>query len=266
MKSIVFLLLFFIASVGNAAEDVRVWNNTPLTIVLPVKQEVRVIFPTSVHLQVPIETTQVLESMAPNPEVVYWTALAPFDGSRVIATSHDKKTVYLVDLVAEEGADATPKRIEDPARVLIETSVNQNTEIPKPSSNDPAEIILTRFVSQSLYAPKRLIPTDQNIFQVDGVSLPADFPLLRSQKGERYALSVVGAWNGYGRYITAVMVTNLSDVSARVNPALVVGNFTHITSQHLWLSHTGSMEDRTTLYLISRVPFASAILEDGYGY
>jgi hypothetical protein len=90
--------------------------------------------------------------------------------------------------------------------------------------------------------------------------------LLRSQAGEKYHYRIVGSWSGYGRYITAVLVINQSPVQLQVNPGLVQGNFTHITPQHLYLGPTGSLEDRTTLYLISDSPFVSALQEDGYGY
>ena len=267
---VVSLLCRFAYANTPVSEEVRVWNNTPMTVVLPVNQDVRVIFPVPVDIQVPADTMQVLESLAPNQTVVYWKASASFDTSRVIATSLDRKTVYLLDLVATADAQPIAVRIEDPNRIINTASPDSEARTvsgqPKASLTDPAEIVLTRFAAQSLYAPARLVPTNSNIFPVEDVSLPSDFPLMDSQQGEYYDVKVVGAWSGYGRYITAVMVTNRSNVAVRINPAFVNGNFTHITPQHLWLDSAGSLENRTTLYLISDVPFASAIVEDGYGY
>jgi integrating conjugative element protein (TIGR03749 family) len=249
------------------ADRTLVWNKQPITIVLPVGKEVRVTFPTEVALQLPMAVTDKLESLAPNEQVLYWKAKEAFDPVRAIAASSDNESVYLIDLVAQPGALTEAIRIEDPDRIVA--SVPQDAaalESVETELLDPPEIVLTRFASQSLYAPRRLMPVNGDIHKQAISALPADFPLMRSQQGERYAFSVVGAWSGYGRYITAVMVSNESAVSVQINPGLVIGNFTHITPQHLTLGPLGSLEDRTTLYLISDVPFASAILEDGYGY
>lgn len=251
------------------ADRTIIWDKYPLTIILPVGEEVRVTFPADVALQIPMEVTEKLESLAPNQRIVYWKATEEFDSVRAIATSTDNETVYLVDLVAQKGAPVEALIIEDPDRVVVQQT--EQTDGLESFHNeqellDPPEILLTRFASQSLYAPRRLIPVNPDIAAQAITAIPANFPLMRSQSGEQYSFSIVGAWSGYGRYVTAVMVINKSPVKVYINPGLIAGNFTHITAQHLTLGVTGSLEDRTTLYLISDTPFASAIMEDGYGY
>lgn len=270
MNPKVMLLMVIVVLPLNAwADRTLVWNKMPITIVLPVDEEIRVTFPTDVNLQLPMEVTESLESLAPNQQVVYWKAKTPFDVVRAIATSTDNETVYLIDLVAQQGALVESLVIEDPDRIVKQQAESEAVSASEESSRDlidPPEILLTRFASQSLYAPRRLMPTNSDIHNQPIGSLPANFPLLRSQAGEQYTFSVVGAWSGYGRYVTAVMVVNHSDLTIQINPGLVAGNFTHITAQHLMLGARGTLEDRTTLYLISEAPFASAIMEDGYGY
>ena len=251
------------------ADRTIVWDKYPITIVLPVGEEIRVTFPTDVALQLPLEVTEKLESLAPNQRVVYWKANEEFDSVRAIATSTDNESVYLLDLVAQKNAIVESLIIEDPDRVVAQQSesaasvesFNSTLEL-----LDPPELILTRFASQSLYAPRRLMPVNPDIYAQSISALPTNFPLMRSQSGEQYRFSIVGGWSGYGRYVTAVMVMNTSPVVIHINPGLVAGNFTHITAQHLTLGAGGTLEDRTTLYLISDTPFASAIMEDGYGY
>jgi integrating conjugative element protein (TIGR03749 family) len=216
-----------------------------------------------------LEVTEKLESLAPNQRIVYWKAVEEFDSVRAIATSTDNETVYLVDLVAQKNAVVESIFIEDPDRILVqqgERSEHAESASAVQELLDPPELILTRFASQTLYAPRRLIPVNPDINAQAISALPANFPLMRSQRGEQYSFSVVGAWSGYGRYVTAVMVMNKSAVGVHINPGLISGNFTHITAQHLTLGVAGSLEDRTTLYLVSDTPFASAIMEDGYGY
>jgi integrating conjugative element protein (TIGR03749 family) len=251
------------------ADRTIVWDKYPLTIVLPVGEEIRVTFPADVALQLPLDVTEKLESLAPNQRIVYWKAVEEFDSVRAIATSTDNETVYLVDLIAQKNAAVESIVIEDPDRILVEQGEHSESAVSASAIQellDPPELILTRFASQTLYAPRRLMPVNPDINAQAISALPSNFPLMRSQKGEQYTFSVVGAWSGYGRYVSAVMVMNKSAVSVHINPGLVVGNFTHITAQHLTLGVAGSLEDRTTLYLVSDTPFASAIMEDGYGY
>lgn len=253
------------------ADRTIVWDKSPITVVIPVGEEVRITFPTDVTIQVPSNLIEGLKSLAPNQQMVYWTATTTFDKSRIIATSTDSKSVYLIDLAAVQGTPKENLIIEDADRVLAHQSESQSqaTESREEASReltDPPEMVLTRFASQSLYAPRRLMPVNADIAPQPFPKLSSDFPLMRSQWGEKYQFSIAGAWAGYGFYITAVLVVNQSNTPIAINPGLVQGNFTHITPQHLNLGPMGSLEDRTTLYLISTVPFASAIQEDGYGY
>ncbi len=270
MRSYIRLLMVLWAAVPPAvlAERNIIWNSTPLTLVIPVGEEIRVTFPTDVLLQVPASLTSSLESLAPNQRIVYWKATAAFDSARVVAQSVDNQTVYLIDLVAQPGASAEPVVIEDANRVLTahSDSADESAAGVQQELYDPPEIILTRYASQTLYAPQRLVPVNESISPLTDVQLARDFPLVRAQEGERYRLSIVGAWSGFGLYLTAVLVVNESPLRIAINPGLVQGNFTHITTQHLTLGPQGSLEDRTTLYLISTVPFNAAILEDGYGW
>ena len=269
------LLIFFagITSLCAAAERTVIWTNDPITLVLPIGKEVRVTFPTDVVLQIPAGLSDKLSSMAPNQQMVYWTANEQMEKSRVIATSTDNETVYLLDLIANDSGVDEAIRLEDPARVSSNNS-NQSAASEAASNNsqqadtqlsDPSEIVLTRFASQSLYAPRRLVPSNGEIQQAHA-KIPNNFPLIKSENGEVFRYEVVGAWTGYGHYITAVMVVNESAISVRFNPGLVHGNFSHITAQHLNFGPKGTLEDRTTIYLISAAPFASALQEDSYGY
>lgn len=253
------------------ADRTLVWDKNPLTVVIPVGEEVRLTFPTDVTIQVPENLVNGLKSLAPNQQMVYWTADTAFDKSRIIATSTDSKSVYLIDLAAVQGTPKESFIIEDADRVLAHQSEMQSPgsgdrEYVSRELLDPPEMVLTRFASQSLYAPRRLMPVNADIAPQPFPKLVPDFPLMRSQWGEQYQYSIAGAWAGYDAYITAVLVVNKSNTPVAINPGLIQGNFTHITAQHLQLGAKGSLEDRTTLYLISAVPFASAIQEDGYGY
>src|SRR5690606_38015016 len=177
------------------ADQTLVWNNAPVPVLLPVGKEVRFIFPTDVTLQVPHSVIAKLDSLAPNQQMVYWTAKEAFDSARVIAMSHDGGSVYLIDLSASANAPSDNMRLEDPARINVgdeRDAASPDRVASAPSLQDPAEIVLTRYASQTLYAPKRLMPASGDIFVQRGASIPRDFPLLRSQHGEHYYVDVVG--------------------------------------------------------------------------
>lgn len=267
-----FLVLMFLLPVTVMADVRRVWDEKPLTVVLPVGHEVRVIFPTEVDVQVPMGIGERLQSLAPNERMIYWTATEQFDPARIIATAKDGKTVYILDVAASPSGTHEDVFIEDPARQAdaeLESQAmagGENTIDVDESLVDPAEIILTRFASQTLYAPSRLMPVDERIVAVTPPALTVNFPLLQSAHGERFTVKVVGAWAGFGRYITAVLAINKTPLRFQLDLSRVRGNFTHIAAQHLMIGAAGSLEDRTTLYLISSQPFNAALLEDSYAY
>lgn len=257
------------------ADGRRVWEEKPLSLVLPVGQEVRVTFPTDVDIQVPLAVSEKLTSLAPNNRMIYWTPTEAFPIGRILATAKDGHTVYVIDLSADKSAIKEDVVIEDPSRVSVTTggasnltqspTESQTEEEPEPLE-DPAEIILTRFASQSLYAPSRLMPSDARIALTKSKPLDKNFPLLQSGRGELVSVNVVGAWTGFGRFVTAVLIVNQTPVAFEFDASRVRGNFTHITAQHLRIGPKGALTDRTTLYLISDVPFAEALTEDSYAY
>jgi integrating conjugative element protein (TIGR03749 family) len=269
-----FVMLLSVSAAMVQADVRRVWDEKPLTILLPVGKELRVTFPTDVAVQVPLGISEKLTSLAPNNKMIYWTATETFNRSRVIATATDGRTVYVIDVEATNTAAKEDILIEDPARVVDQPSVSMQPATASNTENenddevleDPAEILLTRFAAQTLYAPSRLMPTDARISPVNFLTLQRDFPLLQSGQGEQVAVTVVGAWVGFGRHVTAVFITNQTNVRFEFDASRVRGNFTHITAQHREVGAKGSLTDRTTLYLISTIPFAEALTEDSYAY
>lgn len=279
------ILTIAMASAWCQAETRRVYEDKPLSIAVPVKKEVRIVFPQDVNIQIPEELEAKINHLVPDSHTIYWTAKEPFAPARLIATALNGGKVYVVDIAADSKNPLEDIRIEDPSVVAavhaaqakptsrllpsseanFEDQANSETPDEKPLS-DPAEVVLTRFAAQSLYAPSRLIPTDNRISVASMPSIPKNFPLLQSSQGERFSVEPVGAWTGFNHYITAVLIVNQTPVFLQFDATKVRGNFTHITAQHINIGPKGSLEDRTTLYLISDVPFADALLEDSYGF
>ena len=271
---------------SHAEDTRRVWDNRPLPVALPVGKEVRWIFPQDVTVQIPEEMTPKIKTLLPDAHTVYITATEKFSTARVLATGNKDGKVYILDVSAAANNLVEDMRLEDPALLPAANETNTakptsrliETELPdqqdgtsqdafdeKPLS-DPPEIVLTRFAMQTLYAPSRLIPSSERISRAGNPTLPKAFPLIQSTQGERFSYEAVGAWQGFGHYVTAVLVVNQTPIRVLVDLTKVRGNFSHVTAQHHYIGPKGDLTDRTTLYLISDKPFNEAVLEDAYAY
>ena len=247
-----------------------VHTDRPIALTFKTNHEHRFMFPEAVNVDVPAQLTQVMHSLQPTAQVVYWTPASAFESMRVIARSLDNERVYLLDIRSSEDASAVDYRLENPALVVTTEGAASSDvdEIPSAATNakNPFPIELTRYVSQLLYAPARLRPKASGIRQLPVAAADLTVDLLNSQKGETYRYRLIGQWRGYGHHITAVEVVNQSPVTVELDLRRVRGNWLAITAQHTWLGATNSLEDRTTLYLISKPPFGQALEELAYGF
>lgn len=249
-----------------------VWQNRPLPITLkPGKAEIRVVFPADVDIQVPVAILDKVTTLQINPRVVYWTAKESFPAAQVVAISQESGEVYLIQLSANENGSTNPITIDDPTWI-IRQQPQAPTTIPSPAAKatalqDPPEIVLARHVAQTLYAPVRLLPTSSTIHRIPVNDLPNNFALKRSQRGEIYNYKVLGQWQGYGRYITAIKLENTSALTIdAIDLRTIRGAFTHVATQHPSLGPAQTDEAITTLYLISLTPFQTAVGETNYGF
>ena len=247
-----------------------VHTDRPIALTFKTNHEHRFMFPEAVNVDVPAQLTQVMHSLQPTAQVVYWTPASAFESMRVIARSLDNERVYLLDIRSSEDASAVDYRLENPALVVTTEGAASSDvdEIPSAVTNakNPFPIELTRYVSQLLYAPARLRPKASGIRQLPVAAADLTVDLLNSQKGETYRYRLIGQWRGYGHHITAVEVVNQSPVTVELDLRRIRGNWLAITAQHTWLGGMNSLEDRTTLYLISKAPFAQAVEELAYGF
>lgn len=247
-----------------------VHTDRPIALTFKVGHEHRFIFPEAVNVDVPAQLTQVMHSLQPTAQVVYWTPAGAFDSMRVIARSLDNERVYLLDIRSTDDASAVDYRLEDPTLVVTTEGAASSDvdEIPSATTNakNPFPIDLTRYVSQLLYAPARLRPKASGIRQLPAAAAEVNIDLLNSQEGETYRYRLIGQWRGYGHHITAVEVVNQSPLTVELDLRRVRGNWIAITAQHTWLGAANSLEDRTTLYLISKPPFGQAMEELAYGF
>ena len=267
------ILVSAISLCVNASTTVvrLVHTDRPIALTFKVGHEHRFIFPEAVNVDVPAQLTQVMHSLQPTAQVVYWTPASAYESMRVIARSLDSERVYLLDIRSTDDASAVDYRLENPALIVNTENTASSSDAGEVSptlatAKNPFPIELTRYVSQLLYAPARLRPKASGIQQLPVAAADLTVDLLNSQKGETYRYRLIGQWRGYGHHIAAVEVINQSPVTVELDLRRVRGNWLAITAQHTWLGGMNSLEDRTTLYLISKPPFGQAMEELAYGF
>lgn len=250
---------------ATPTETRLVVDQRPLAITLRKDHEHRLHFPEPVMIEVPdglLTSAKVLQADA---QVVYITPTQVSVVQRVIALSQDRDRFYLLDLRVSDDGERTDYRIEEASLLAAarETETTETAAIEKP--RNPAPVELTRYAAQALYGPTRLLPRSSAIRPLAAPTIAKDLDLVRSQRGEAFAVRAVAAWRGYGLHLVAIELQNLSPLRVDVDPRLVRGNWATVTAQHTYLGPQGTPEDRTTLYLVSRNPIAQTLEELAYG-
>jgi integrating conjugative element protein (TIGR03749 family) len=225
----------------------RVWNKTPIHIVLPVGEERRIDFPLAVQLQVPASIRKMSERIQITEDgTVYWIASQSFKRQRVNAVTTTGYS-YILNI------EARPKGHKHAIAIV-------DTRIPKeePATGlkqkfDYDYVDLARFAAQSVYAPDRLIKELPGLRRLD--VLPKPLPLV---KGGDLITEPMAQWIAPtvpSLYVTAVRVTSNSLNTIILDPRLLRGDFLAASSQHGSVNPAGEDGDTTTWYLVSAQPF-----------
>ena len=253
MKSLISIILFLLSqplwSQPIELLEHRVWNKSPIHIVLPVGKERRIDFPLSIQLQVPAsikamsERIQITESGS-----VYWIASQSFKRQRVNAVT-DTGYSYILDI------EARPKGHQHPIAIVDDRIPKQNSNTGQSSGPiyDYDFVDLTRFASQSVYAPERLIKPLPGIRRVtvesEHLSLVKGADLITEPMAQWVVPTIPSL------YVTAVRVTSNSLRIITLDPRLLRGDFLAASSQHSRVNAAGEEGDTTTWYLVSGQPF-----------
>ena len=243
--------LFLMQSLLHAETDTldRIeWKKAPIRLELAVGQEQRIEFPAPVKVGVPASVQSLLRTQSVNG-TVYLMAQAPFGSSRLMVRELDSGQIYLFDVTAaEEGAETHPIQItvtgDSGTAKDVVTGANGS------GLSQPDYIQLTRFAAQQLYAPIRLVKDRPGIIRVPVKRDPVN--LLHG--GTIEAIPLV-AWRANGLYVTAVKLTNRTELPQTLDPRDLRGAWLTATFQHHRLLPKGDEADTTAVYLISARPF-----------
>ncbi|WP_445000219.1 TIGR03749 family integrating conjugative element protein [Halomonas mongoliensis] len=273
MKRLILACLASAVLAGEAmAVEIMHWERRPLEIPLPVDEERIVTLDRNVRVGLPpaLANPEVLRVQSAGG-VLYLKAFEPFETQRVRVQDVESGDVLLLDLSAREGASSEEIMVVDsreasPARASASRSSSgssgpQSSEASRPAAQapggeaqrateTPVPVLLTRHAAQSLYAPQRTIEPLRGASRVP-MRLPESLSTLLPSLP--VTATPLGAWRLDGWTVTAVKLENNDRQRAfELDPRWLQGEFYSATFMHPYLAPRGSVEDTTTVFLVTR--------------
>jgi len=245
MKRYLFgLLIVMLIPIAQAVEILH-WQRLPLSVPLIVGQERIVFIDKNVRVGVPANVAGRLRVQSAGG-AVYLRASEPIEPTRLQLQDADTGALILLDISARAAKEGEPEL--EPVRIVEGDTTSDSTMQPPPRQT-PIAVVLTRFAAQNLYAPLRMIEPVPGIMRVNlrrDLNLETLLPTLPVQA------MALAAWRLENQWVTAVRLTNTSDDWITLDPRLLQGDFLTATFQHSTLGVSGTPEDTTAIYLVTR--------------
>ncbi|MCX8984250.1 TIGR03749 family integrating conjugative element protein [Citrobacter portucalensis] len=252
-----FPLLLLVYLRANATELMQ-WERIPLPVELHVGHERIVIVNRNVRVGYPAGLDSKLRIQS-SGGTVYLEAQKTFPDARLQLKDVDSGELILLDVSATEGDALEPVELQytavygnDADDTADHPPHNTATNDDNPSSALPATpdpVALTRYAAQMLYAPLRTVEPLAGVRQVSP-RLPAHITTLLP--GEPVSATPLGAWQQNEDTVTAIQLQNQSAQRITLDPRALQGTFCAATFQHPWLGASGTAEDTTVVYLVTR--------------
>ena len=250
MSATVFLTALLTSVLAEA--ELLLWDSLPLQVSIPVGSERTLRFPASVReVRLPQSLDDRLRTQAIENSV-HWLAAESFATQRVIVETAAGNN-YLFDLRADAAG----------ARSVIEIVRKEDADSDRQLSSLPVPVTLVRHAAMQLFAPRRFLSADPPIRSLPDTNRPLPPQLLQ---GVDFEYRLLGMWSGYGHFVTAVAVRNLSELQIVLDPrtfdhSRIRGNWLTSTFQHRDIQPRGSghAADTSVLYLVSSQPFFNSI-------
>ncbi|TGB50331.1 TIGR03749 family integrating conjugative element protein [Salmonella enterica subsp. enterica serovar Kibusi] len=257
-------LACFAALPAQAVELVK-WERIPLPVALHVGQERIVFVNRNVRVGFPPELKGKLRVQSTGG-AVYLQPGAQFARTRLVLQDVENGEMILLDISADEG-----KNVLEPVSLVYQGEVSsstangdvavigdktattgerQSTSKPKEKkSTTPLPVALTRYAAQSLYAPSRTI---EPLPGIHSISLTLPDTLTSLLPSESVEVKPLAAWGLQGYSVVALTLRNQRSEKVVLDPRRLQGNFYSATFQHRWLGASGTPEDTTTVYLVTK--------------
>lgn len=241
------LVLF---SAAHATELLR-WERLPLAVPLVVGQERIVFVERNVRVGVPASVGSRLRVQSA-AGAIYLLASEPIEPTRLQLQDADTGTVILLDIAAEPEQEGQPPlepvRIIETASSAAQTDDDSAAAAP-PVRATPQSVILTRYAAQNLYAPLRTV---EPVPGVTRATLRRDLPLDSLLPILPIQTQALAAWRLDDLWVSAVRLRNSASQWLDLDPRALHGQFLTATFQHSTLGPSGTPDDTTVVYLVTR--------------
>ncbi|MCP9269678.1 TIGR03749 family integrating conjugative element protein [Xenorhabdus sp. XENO-1] len=238
------ILLF---STSVKADELLKWERIPLPVALKVGQErivfadrnVRVGFPPSLHDKLRVQSTG---------GAVYLKASHAFPPTRLQLQDSENGEVILLDVTAGK-TDAT-----EPVRIIYPNekqpaSTEKSQHQSKPQLSAPVSVALTRYAAQQLYAPLRTV---EPVMGIQPVNLHLASSITTLYPSEPIEITPLAGWRLNHHTVIVLKLCNTAKRTITLDPRALQGQFVAATFQHRWLGKSGTPEDTTVLYLVTK--------------
>lgn len=259
------LSLACLAALPAQAVELVKWERIPLPVALHIGQERIVFVNRNVRVGFPPELKGKLRVQSTGG-AVYLQPGAQFARTRLVLQDVENGEMILLDISAEEG-----KNVLEPVSLVYQGEVSSstgNSDVATTDSKTPTEgerqstskpkekktttplpVALTRYAAQSLYAPSRTI---EPLPGVHSISLALPDKLTSLLPSESVEIKPLAAWGLQGYSVVALTLRNQRAEKVVLDPRRLQGNFYSATFQHRWLGASGTPEDTTTVYLVTK--------------
>ncbi|MBA4243695.1 MAG: TIGR03749 family integrating conjugative element protein [Pseudomonas sp.] len=239
-------------SAAHTTELLR-WEKLPLALPLVVDQERIVFVDRNVRVGVPASVGNRLRVQSA-AGAIYLLANEPIEPTRLQLQDADTGTVILLDIAAEPAQDGQPTL--EPVRIIEAASSATQTDADdgsvaatQPVRATPQPVILTRYAAQNLYAPLRTVEPVPGVMRA---TLRRDLPLDSLLPTLPIQAQALAAWRLDDLWVSAVRLRNSATHWLDLDPRALQGRFLTATFQHSTLGPSGTPDDTTVVYLVTR--------------
>ncbi|WP_210014346.1 MULTISPECIES: TIGR03749 family integrating conjugative element protein [Pseudomonas] len=226
------------------AVEVKYWDRLPLAVPLTVGQERILLLDEDVRVGLPGAIAGKLRVQSVGG-TVYLRAAEPLPPTRLQLQSLKSGDIILIDIEALEGSETL-----EPVKIVAQAPVPE-VEAAKQATPaaTPVPVVLTRYAAQNLYAPLRTVAPLPGVRRVplsDSVAFSSLLPT------ERVSIKALAAWRLGDYWVTAIKIVNRGPGKVALDPRHLQATLYAATFQHADLGLTGTPEDTTVAYLVTR--------------
>lgn len=265
-----YFFVMILMSFQVSALEVHVWKKEPIHISLEQGKQRIINLPYHAKMSVPRSLLNKVK-IEPAGGSIYITATEEFASTpakiKLLDTGIEIRLFINSIAATDEPVDHVKIEVwEAPNSKSVRTQNSNQLPSFMNSNAKLTNVALLRFSSLVYWAPPRLrpqLPSGLSAAKLNK-NVPLDNLMGYCSLG-RYDYRLLDAWKTVdGRYLTSLVVKNLTNKKVYFNLTHVVMYSEMISAQHLYLTKHGTAGDVTTLSIITKIPFESAIHQKPY--